>query len=65
MVIPKSVSPSRMENIDIFDFALTADDLNRIRGLDSCARTGPDPEGGDKPAGFSSAGGRWQSDADD
>jgi 2,5-diketo-D-gluconate reductase A len=66
VVIPKSVTPSRIEeNIDIFDFALTADDLSRMRGLDSGARTGPDPDGGDKPAGFSSAGGRWQSDVDD
>ncbi|HYS39085.1 MAG TPA: aldo/keto reductase [Pseudonocardiaceae bacterium] len=63
VVIPKSVTPSRIrENIDIFDFALTADDLAAIRGLDRAARTGPDPDGGQKPTGYSSAGGRWVSD---
>jgi diketogulonate reductase-like aldo/keto reductase len=66
VVIPKSVTPSWIrENIDIFDFALTADDLAAFRSLDRGARTGPDPDGGAKPTGFSSTGGRWVSDADD
>ncbi len=66
VVIPKSATPSRIrENIDIFDFALTADDLAAIGGLERGARTGPDPDGGAKPAGFSSTGGRWVSDTGD
>jgi 2,5-diketo-D-gluconate reductase A len=60
VVIPKSVTPSRIrENIEIFDFTLSADDLAAVRALDRGARTGPDPDGGAKPTGFSSAGGRW------
>jgi 2,5-diketo-D-gluconate reductase A len=67
VVIPKSVTPSRTrENIDVFDFALTAEELAAFRSLDRGTRTGPDPDGGSKPAGFSSAGGRWVGDdADD
>jgi 2,5-diketo-D-gluconate reductase A len=64
VVIPKSATPSRIkENIDIFDFQLCPDDLTAIRGLDRGTRTGPDPDGGAKPAGFSSGGGRWVADA--
>ena len=60
VVVPKSVTPSRIkENINIFDFALVADDLAALRALDRGARTGPDPDGGERPTGFSSAGGRW------
>ena len=60
VVIPKSVTPSRIrENIDIFDFSLAAGDMAMLRGLDRGTRTGPDPDGGEKPAGFSSTGGRW------
>ena len=45
VAIPKSVTPSRIaENIDIFDFALGPDDMERMRGLDTGQRIGPDPE---------------------
>jgi diketogulonate reductase-like aldo/keto reductase len=59
-VVTKSVTPSRIrENIDIFDFSLAADDMAMVRALDRGMRTGPDPDGGEKPAGFSNVGGRW------
>ncbi len=45
VVFPKSVTPSRLEeNIDIFDFELSADEMERIEALDRGHRTGPDPE---------------------
>lgn len=60
VVIPKSVTLSRIkENINIFGFALAADDLAALRTLDCGLRTGPDPDGGERPAGFSSAADRW------
>ncbi|WP_433259061.1 aldo/keto reductase [Streptosporangium sp. CA-135522] len=45
VVIPKSVTPARIrENIDVFDFALTDDDMKAIAGLNKGARIGPDPD---------------------
>jgi len=45
VVIPKSVTPSRVEeNADIFDFSLDEDDLAVIGKLDRGERTGPDPD---------------------
>lgn len=44
-VIPKSVNPTRIaENLDVFDFDLSADDLTRIDELNTGARGGPDPD---------------------
>ncbi|MFJ2813676.1 aldo/keto reductase [Streptomyces sp. NPDC091279] len=45
VVIPKSVTPVRIrENIDVFDFTLTDEELTAIAGLDRGLRTGPDPD---------------------
>jgi len=43
--VPKSFNSGRIaENFDIFDFALTADDVIAIDALDTGVRFGPDPE---------------------
>jgi diketogulonate reductase-like aldo/keto reductase len=44
-VIPKSTKPHRIaENIDVFDFDLSADELAAIDALDTGRRGGPEPE---------------------
>jgi 2,5-diketo-D-gluconate reductase A len=44
VVIPKSVTPSRIEeNFQIFDFSLSEEEMQAIDGLNSSQRTGPDP----------------------
>jgi diketogulonate reductase-like aldo/keto reductase len=44
-VIPKSTKPHRIaENLDVFDFELTADELAAIDALDTGRRGGPEPE---------------------
>jgi len=45
IVFPKSITPARIrENIDIFDFELTGEDVERISALNRNERTGPDPD---------------------
>jgi 2,5-diketo-D-gluconate reductase A len=45
IVFPKSVTPERIkENIDIFDFELSPDDVTAISALNRDERTGPDPD---------------------
>ncbi|GAA1921662.1 aldo/keto reductase [Streptantibioticus ferralitis] len=45
VAIPKSVTPSRIvENINVFDFELDADDLAALAGMDTGTRLGPDPD---------------------
>jgi 2,5-diketo-D-gluconate reductase A len=45
VAIPKSVTPARIaENFALFDFALAADEIAAISGLDRANRIGPDPD---------------------
>lgn len=45
MTIPKSSNHERMrENIDVFDFELTEDEMAQIKDIDAAGgRIGPDP----------------------
>lgn len=45
ITIPKSMTPSRIrENLDIFDFTLTDEDLEKISALNEDFHYGPNPE---------------------
>ncbi|MFT4166546.1 MAG: aldo/keto reductase [Microlunatus sp.] len=45
VIFPKSVHPTRLrENLQLFDFELTDDDLTAISALNRNQRTGPDPD---------------------
>jgi 2,5-diketo-D-gluconate reductase A len=45
VVIPKSVTPARVtENFELFDFALSTEEMARISGLNRNERTGADPD---------------------
>jgi 2,5-diketo-D-gluconate reductase A len=45
IVFPKSVSPERIaQNLDVFDFQLTAAEMEAIEALDAGERIGPDPD---------------------
>ncbi|WP_053365378.1 aldo/keto reductase [Bacillus sp. FJAT-27245] len=44
-VIPKSITPTRLrENADLFDFELSAEDMELINSLDAGTRFGADPD---------------------
>lgn len=50
-MIPKPTKPHRIaENIDVFDFDLTDDELASLASLDTGKRGGPAPEAVTQPA---------------
>lgn len=45
VTIPKSTQPTRIkENMEIFDFEISEEDMSAIRSLDKGKRVGPDPD---------------------
>jgi 2,5-diketo-D-gluconate reductase A len=45
VVLPKSVTPVRIrENIDVFDFELTPENMETISSLENGKRVGPNPD---------------------
>lgn len=53
IVIPKSAHPDRIaENINIFDFELTSDEMRKINCLNQKLRTGPNPDDVYNNSGF-------------
>jgi 2,5-diketo-D-gluconate reductase A len=53
IVIPKSSNPARIrQNLEVFDFELTDDDMAAIAALDRGGRNGPDPDTFDFPTAY-------------